>query len=150
MRYIMKKNKFSFTGNKGALPIKNDDEISKKLAMLYDVKCKGEKVTDVVKKYGYTRQRYYQILKDYQREGALGLKNKKRGPKENSKRKQNVISQIIRYRFLDPEISAEVITQKLKQTGLEISHRSVERTITEYGLQKKTLYQMMPKNNLRK
>ena len=110
----------------------------------------GQDLCKKLEKYGYTRQRFYQILKDYQREGALGLKNNKRGPKENSKRKQNVISQIIRYRFLDPEISAEVITQKLKQTGFEISQRSVERTITEYGLQKKTLYQIMQKKNHRK
>ena len=144
----MEQNKFYFTGDKGQLPIKDDDEIAKKLAMLYDVKCKGEKVTEVAQKYGYTRQRFYQILKAYQHHGALGLKNKKRGPKENSKRKQNVISQIIRYRFLDPEASAEVIAQKLKQTGFEISQRSVERTITEYGLQKKTLYQMMRKSKL--
>jgi arginine repressor len=32
-----------------------------------------------------------------------------------------------------------VIAQKLNQTGFKISQRSVERTITEYGIQKKTL-----------
>jgi len=146
----MAKNEFCFAGNNGALSINDNDEISKKLAMLIEVKCRGKKVTDVVKKYGYTRQRFYQILETYQNKGALGLKNKKRGPKENSKRKQSVISQIIRYRFLDPKASAEVIVQKLKQTGLEVSRRSVERTITEYGLQKKTLYQMMKRNNQQK
>jgi hypothetical protein len=36
-------------------------------------------------------------------------------------------------------MSAEVIAQKLRQTGFVISTRSVERVIEDYGLQKKTL-----------
>ena len=43
---------------------------------------------------------------------------------------------IIRYKFLDPELSAEVIAQKLQQQAVPISIRSVQRVITEYGLQK--------------
>jgi arginine repressor len=50
-----------------------------------------------------------------------------------------VVTQIIRHRFLDPEASSDVIAQKLRQTGIKVSQRTVERTITEYGLQKKTL-----------
>ena len=46
---------------------------------------------------------------------------------------------MIRHRFLDPDASAEVIAQKLRQTGFAISTRSVQRVIDEYGLQKKTL-----------
>jgi hypothetical protein len=54
-------------------------------------------------------------------------------------RTPNVVTQIIRHRFLDPDAGAEVIAQKMRQTGVGVSRRSVERTITEYGLQKKTL-----------
>lgn len=57
-----------------------------------------------------------------------------------------MVSQIIRLRFLDPKASAEVIAQKLRQTGVKVSVRSVERTITEYGLQKK-LHQLNPDLN---
>jgi hypothetical protein len=39
---------------------------------------------------------------------------------------------VIRHRFLDPEASAEVITQELLQTGWEISIRSMQRVIEEY------------------
>ena len=63
---------------------------------------------------------------------------KKRGPLKNYVRTDTIVNQIIRLRFLDPDSSVEVITQKLKQMGYNISQRSVERTITEYGLQKKT------------
>ena len=45
----------------------------------------------------------------------------------------------LRHRFLDPDASAEVIAQKLSQNGWEISIRSVQRVIEEFGVQKKTL-----------
>ncbi|MCK4313034.1 MAG: helix-turn-helix domain containing protein [Candidatus Cloacimonetes bacterium] len=133
-------NKFSFDGLSGSLSICNDDVISKKLAMLIDVKCNNFKIKDAVKKYGYSKQRFYQVLNDYKREGALGLRNRTPGPKNNSIRKQAVINQIIRYRFLDPAATVDVVVQKLNQTGFKISKRSVERTLTDYGLQKKTLF----------
>lgn len=132
-------NEFSFTGSSGSLPIHHDDFISKKLAMLLEVKCDGDDINDVVEKYNYTKQRFYQVLNDYKREGAFGLRNRKRGPKNNSLRKQTVINQIIRYRFLDPDAKVDVVVQKINQTGFKISKRSLERTLTEYGLQKKTL-----------
>ncbi len=50
-----------------------------------------------------------------------------------------IVRQVIRHRFLDPEASAEVITQKLEQTRHALSIRSVQRVIADYGLQKKTL-----------
>ena len=134
------KNKLSFTGSSGSLSIHSDDVISKKLAMLIDVKCAGFKIKDAIKKYGYSKQRFFQILSDYKQEGAFGLRNRKRGPRNNSIRKQTVINQIIRYRFLDPGATVDVVVQKINQTGFKISKRSVERTLADYGLQKKTLF----------
>jgi hypothetical protein len=46
---------------------------------------------------------------------------------------------VIRYRFLDPDCSVDVVAQKLRQQGHPISTRSVERIVADYGLQKKTL-----------
>jgi transposase len=120
------------------LNVQPDDATSLKMLMLIEG-IFGLGVKHSIKKYGYSEQRYYQLLKDYQKEGSAGLSDKKRGPKQSSRRTEKVIQQIIRYRFLDPDSSAAVITQKLKQTGFSISLRSVERTIQEYGLQKKTL-----------
>jgi hypothetical protein len=120
------------------LGVHPEDTASLKILMLIEG-IYGQGVKHSIKKYGYTEQRYYQLLKNYQKEGSTGLSDKKRGPKQNSQRTEKVIQQIIRYRFLDPESSAAVIAQKLKQNGFSISLRSVERTIQEYGLQKKTL-----------
>ena len=73
------------------------------------------------------------------KDGSKALIPKKTGPKTNYVRTDNVVNQIIRHRFLDPDANAEVIAQKMRQTGIKVSKRTVERTITEHGLQKKTL-----------
>ena len=38
----------------------------------------------------------------------------------------------------DPDASADIIAQKMRQAGFPVSTRSVERVIEKYGLQKKT------------
>ena len=38
----------------------------------------------------------------------------------------------MRYLFLDPEASAEVIAQRLRQSAYPISVRSVERVLAKY------------------
>jgi transposase len=128
----------SMSGPKGVLAIKQDDEITLKLAMLYEGECEGLGPAKAAEKFGYTRQRYYQVLEQFKSEGAKGLKSRKTGPQRNYRRTDEVVRQIIRHRFLDPSISPEVIAQKLNQTGSVIAARSVERVISDYGLQKKT------------
>ncbi len=120
------------------LDIKEDDRTSIKFLMLIEGTY-GIGVKKSIEKYGYTEQRYYQLKKDFMEKGADALIDRKRGPRDRHTRKKQVDMQIIRMRFLDPNASAAVIAQKLNQTGIKISQRSVERTITEYGLQKKTL-----------
>ena len=126
------------SGPKGSLPVKDNDEVTLKLAMLYEGECEGLGPAKAANKHGYTRQRYYQVLAHYKEKGAEGLRSQKTGPKRNYRRTDEVVRQIIRYRFLDPKMSTEVIAQKLNQNGYDIAIRSVERVISEYGLQKKT------------
>ena len=61
------------------------------------------------------------------------------GPKRNYVRTDEVVRQVIRHRFLDPDATVDVIAQKLRQAGFPVSTRSVVRVIKEYGLQKKPL-----------
>jgi transposase len=115
-----------------------DDEVGTKLAMLYEGVCTDLGPVEAAKKYGYSKQRFYQLRATLKAEGAVGLQDQKRGPKTKYRRTEAVEREVIRQRFLDPEASPEVITQKLRQTGHSLSVRSVERVIQEYGLQKKT------------
>jgi len=127
-------------GEYGQLPVAPDDEIAMKFVMLMEGQCEKPGRSETARKYGYTRQRYAQLLQAYKQLGTAGLQSKLRGPKRNYRRTDEVVRQVIRYRFLDPDASADVIAQRLRQTGFAISTRSVERVIGEYGLQKKTLH----------
>ena len=114
------------------------DKTAVKLAMLIEGNCTiGVKAA--ITKYGYTEARYYQLLKAYNTSGSVSLINKKRGSLKRPVRDKETTNQIIRERYLDPQASCEVISQKMKQNGYPVSIRSVERTITEYGLQKKLI-----------
>jgi len=135
----IKDGKLTLVGPKGKISLKCDDEILHKLSMLFEGECEGLGVTNASKKFGYSRQRYYQLLNKLIDEGALALKSKKSGPKCNYRRTFEIIRQIIRHRFLDPDASTKVIAQKFNQSGYQVGIRSVERVISEYGLQKKTL-----------
>ncbi len=134
----------SMSGPKGSIPVREDDEITMKLAMLFEGQCEGFGPGKASEKFGYTRQRYYQVLRQFMDKGAEGLKSIKPGPKGNYRRTDEVVRQVIRYRFLDSKMSPEVIAQKLNQSGFPIAIRSVERVISEYGLQKKTSFISTP------
>ena len=129
----------SLTGAGGSLPVLPDDEITLKLAMIFEGECEGSGPLEAARKFGYSKQRYFQLRHLLQEQGAIALLSKTTGPKSNYRRTDEVVRQIIRHRFLDPDISPEVIAQKLAQTDHALSTRSVERTIADYGLQKKTL-----------
>ena len=136
--------KRAITGNAGELPVLENDMVTRKLAMLIEGECEGLGPSQAAEKFGYTRQRYFQIRCAFLDQGATALVDKPSGPKRNYRRTGEVVRQVIRHRFLDPDASAEVIAQKLKQSGCPASTRSVQRVIADYGLQKKTL-QVSPK-----
>lgn len=132
----IEENKAVLAGSKGTLCVPPDDEITVKLSMLFEGQCEGLGPTAAARKFGYTKQRYFQLLGDFRKGGAIALKSKKSGPKTNYRRTDEVVRQVIRHRFLDKDASAEVIAQKLNQRGWNVGTRSVHRVIAEFGLQK--------------
>ena len=131
--------KQALVGAGGLLPVREDDEITRKLSMLIEGECEGLGPLEAARKFGFSKQRYFQLRATFAELGAQALHSQKRGPKTYYRRTAEVVRQVIRHRFLDPDASAEVIAQKLCQSGWEISIRSVQRVIEEFGLQKKTL-----------
>ena len=128
--------------------IKDDDKLSIKFAMIMEGQLFGRKAA--CEKYGYSEIRYFQILKQYREKGLSGLIEKKRGSNKQPVRTEEKIKEVIRQRYLDPFQSADVIAQRMNQKGMKISVRSVERTITEYGLQKKRMFLTKPKRKVKK
>lgn len=128
-----------FLGEAGSLPVLPDDEISWKLAMLVAGECDGLGPSQAAARFGFSTQRYFQLRKAFAERGAAALASLRRGPKTNYRRTQELTCQTLRHRLLDPEASSEVIAQKLRQSGFDISKRSVDRIFAEFGFQKKTL-----------
>lgn len=133
-------------GPGGTLVVAGDDEVTVKLLMLIEGECKGLGVAKASQKYGYSRERYRQLRNAFHEQGARALASKPRGPRRKSVSTHEAIRQIIRHAFLDPQASAEVIAQKLQQTGCEISIRSVQRVLEDFGMGKKfaPLYSQRP------
>jgi len=128
----------AFVGGVGSLPVPPMDELTRRLAMLVEGECElGPKAA--AEKFGLSRARYFQLRQQFEQSGADGLVPQKRGPKRNYRRTDGIVRQVLRHRFLDSEASAEVIAQKLVQSGATISIRSVQRIIQDYALQKKTV-----------
>ena len=125
-------------GPSGSLPCSSSDEVTCKLAMLLAGECLGLGPLQAAQAFGYSKQRYFQLRAAFSRHGASALLNQKTGPQRPYRRTDEAVRQALRHRFLDPEASPEVIAQRLRQSGLPISTRSVERLIEQFGLQKKT------------
>ena len=126
-------------GPAGALPVAASDPQAARFLVLLEGECLESNITAVAQHYGFSRPRYYQLLEDYKTGGLPALEPQKTGPKSNYRRTDQAVRQVLRYRFLDPNASPEVITQKLCQTHFRISLRSVHRILADYGVQKKTL-----------
>lgn len=120
------------------MPFKENDIVAKKMFMLFEYYSNCASPSKLIKKYGISRPGFYLIKNAYEKDGTNGLIKKKTGPKRNYVRTENIKNLIIRYKFVDPDSSPEVITQKLRQLGHKISIRSVNRVIAELRLQKKT------------
>jgi hypothetical protein len=126
------------TGPGGLLDVRVNDEVTRKLLMLIEGECEGLGPLQAAAKFAFSKQRYFQLRAAFAERGSAALQSQKRGPKTNYRRTPELVRQVIRHRFLDPDASPEVIAQKLVQSGWTISIRSVERVLADYALQKKT------------
>lgn len=134
---LKKSNPITAGKGKHTFTISPDDKLSLKVNMIMEYIYEGVSLNHIREKYGYTKQRFFQLLNTYKQFGIEALITKKTGPKRNRIRTESIENLIVRYKFLDSSMSAAVIAQKLKQQGISISQRSVMRTITEKGLSKK-------------
>jgi transposase len=124
-------------GEGGRLRVPRDDKLACRLLMILQAECGKDTHKDTAARYGCCKQTYYQWRAKYHKDGALALASHKRGPRRNYRRGGEALRQIVRHRFLDPEASADVIAQKLRQDGLQVSTRSVYRVLEDFGLQKR-------------
>ncbi len=128
----------AFTGPGGRLTIDDHDEVLRRIAMLIQGECEAGP-SAAARMFGFCRQRYFQLRALFWKHGTQGLIPRPPGPKRNYRRTNEVVCQVIRHRFLDPDASAGVIAQKLRQAGFSVRTHSIERIFAEFGLQKNSI-----------
>ena len=62
-------------GAGGSLEVRADDEITRKLAMLIEGECEGLGPLQAAAKFGFSKQRYFQLRTAFAVEGARALQS---------------------------------------------------------------------------
>ncbi|MFL5261460.1 MAG: helix-turn-helix domain-containing protein [Anaeromyxobacteraceae bacterium] len=125
---------FTFTGPGGTLPVRAEDQLALDLAMLVEGETSGRPLDEVLARFGRSRTAYYEKLRRYREEGVNGLAARPPGPHGPWRRSHDVVRFVVTARLRDPSRSPEAIARDLAQLGHEVSVRSVERTLQQFGL----------------
>jgi hypothetical protein len=68
-------------GPAGTLPVAATDPLARRFLMLVEGQCLANNLTTLARKFGYCRQRYYQLLETYQTGGLLAIPPRPRLPR---------------------------------------------------------------------
>lgn len=121
-------------GPGGSLSLPESDEASSDLVMLIEGETSGAPLDDVLARFGRSRSTYYEKLRRFREQGLEGLIAQPPGPRGQWRRPLEVVRHIVRTRLRAPERSAAEIAEELASLGHEVSVRSVERTLSQFGL----------------
>ena len=94
----------------------------------------GRPLDEVLSEFGRSRSTYYEKLRRFREEGVEGLLSRPPGPRTAWRRPLEVVRFIVRNRLRDPSRSAALIAGDLLRHGHAVSVRSVERTLSQFGL----------------
>jgi len=121
-------------GPGGILPLRADDEAVMDLVMLIEGETNGRPLTQILSEFGRSRSTYYEKLRRFREQGVAGLLSRPPGPRSAWRRPLEVVRFIVTTRLRDPERGANQIADDLARMGHTVSVRSVERTLTQFGL----------------
>ena len=119
------------------------DFIRDKVQVRYEVirqrEIEGKRVKDICKEWKISKTSFYLWQERFRKGGVEELKDKKIGPKSPSKRTKETESRIISKKFAFPEKNIFEISDELKEEGIDVSPRTVARTLSSHLLSKKKL-----------
>lgn len=125
---------FEIKGPGGALQLSAQDEAAVDLVMLIEGETSGRPLPSVLAEFGRSRSTYYEKLRRLREEGVGGLLARPPGPRGPWRRPLEVVQFIVTARIREPARSAAQIADDLARLGHSVSIRSVERTLTQFGL----------------
>ncbi|WP_242392792.1 helix-turn-helix domain-containing protein [Anaeromyxobacter oryzisoli] len=131
-------------GPGGVLPLRPQDEAAVDLVMLIEGETSGRPLEDVLRQYDRSRSTYYEKLRRFRDAGLEGLLSRPPGPRSPWRRPLEVIRFIVTTRLRNPERSAAGIAEDLGRLGHTVSTRSVERTLTQFGLTRHAFRSVAP------
>jgi transposase len=121
-------------GPGGVLHLRGEDDVTLDLLMLVDGETSGRALEDVLRQYGRSRSTYFEKLRRFRQEGVEGLLARPPGPRSAWRRPLEVVRHIVTTRLRHPERGAAAIAEELARLGHVVSVRSVERTLSQFGL----------------
>ena len=121
-------------GPGGVLPLRPQDEAAVDLAMLIEGETSGRPLDDVLLAWGRSRSTYYEKLRRFRECGVEGLLARPPGPRSAWRRPLEVVRFIVTTRLRHPDRSLVDIAEHLGRLGHRVSVRSVERTLSQFGL----------------
>ena len=121
-------------GPGGVLQLRRGDEAALDLAMLVEGETSGRPLDEVLARFGRSRATYYEKLKRFREGGLEGLLARPPGPRSAWRRPLEVVRFIVRARLREPSRTAASIADELQRLGHDVSVRSVERTLSQFGV----------------
>ncbi|HET8542454.1 MAG TPA: helix-turn-helix domain-containing protein [Anaeromyxobacter sp.] len=104
------------------------------LIMLVEGETSGKPLDEVLQEFGRSRSTYYEKLRRFREAGIEGLLARPPGPRSPWRRPLEVVRYIVTTRLRHPDRNAAAIAEELAQRGQKVSIRSVERTLSQFGL----------------
>jgi transposase len=91
-------------------------------------------VTKVCAEFGFSREAFYTLYKEFQKKGFNAFINERTGRKTKSKITLEISGYIIKLKSTDNKLSSAKIAKQIKQHfNVNINKKTVERTLKEYG-----------------
>jgi transposase len=122
------------SGPGGTLQLHPGDDAAVDLLMLVEGETSGRELDEVLRRFGRSRSAYYEKLRRFREQGLLGLLPNPPGPRTAWRRPLEVVRFIVKAKLGDRTRSAAAIAEELCRRGHEVSVRSVERTLSQFGL----------------
>jgi transposase len=102
--------------------------------MLIDGETSGRPLDEVLTEFGRSRSTYYEKLRRFREGGLEGLLSRPPGPRSPWRRPIEVLRFIVTGKLRQPDRSAAALAEELGRLGHAVSVRSVERTLSQFGL----------------
>lgn len=103
------------------------DIIQVKYEMLRSVEKENRNVSTVAEEFGFSRVSFYQIRKEFDERGIVGLIPKKRGPKGSRKTSESDIE--FARSLVETHTKAQIVERLKNERGVQISKRTLERQL---------------------